>query len=196
MLLADIADRFALHRVQSPEDVARWETPFAHAYQAVFSGEPYFESFSLDRAAGVFRMLTGLPEHITLLAIDGKQQIAGFGIAVPLRTMDTIAPRLDGLVPVRQTYYLAELGVCPEARGLGVGRNLVRHRIRLMDRERYSHVVLRVADVHSSSAAMYQAMDFEDMGVSMSVTRERMDGEHRADERHFLCRLLSQVDVE
>src|SRR5690606_8678173 len=120
------------------------------------------------------------------------ERVVGFGIAVPLRTMDTIAPRPDGLVPVRQTYYLAEPGVCPSVRGHGPGRSLVQQRIALMDRERYSHVVLRVSDVHSSSAAMYQALHFEDMGVSMKVTRERTDGEHRPDERHFLCRLLSQ----
>lgn len=193
--MPDNANAFTVTRILTSEDAAKWEQPFAVAYQTVFQGEPYRESFTTAKAAGVFRMLTGLSDHITLIATDSAGDILGFGIAVPLNTMKTIAPRLDGLVPVRQTYYLAELGVLPQARGQGVGRALVRHRICLMDRERFSHVVLRVADVENSSAAMYKALDFEDMGVSMDVTRTRTDGETRADRRHFLCRVISQVDV-
>ncbi len=189
------ANSFTVTRILTAEDIAQWEQKFAQAYQTVFRGEPYRESFTTEKAAGVFRMLTALNDHITLIASDPSGNILGFGVAVPLSTMKTIAPRLDGLVPVRQTYYLAELGVLPEARGAGVGRALVRHRIRLMDRERFSHVVLRVSDTESSSAAMYKALDFEDMGVSMDVTRTRTDGHIRADQRHFLCRVISQVDV-
>lgn len=193
--MPDAANAFTVTRILTAEDVAHWEQPFAHAYQTVFQGEPYRESFTTDKAAGVFRMLTALNDHITLIASDAAGNILGFGIAVPLNTMKTIAPRLDGLVPVRQTYYLAELGVLPEARGQGVGRALVRHRIRLMDHERFSHVVLRVSDTENSSAAMYKALDFEDMGVSMQVTRARIGGDVSADQRHFLCRVISQIDV-
>ena len=193
--MPDDANSFTVTRILTREDIAQWEQPFARAYQTVFQGEPYRESFTTDKAAGVFRMLTALNDHITLIATDPSGNVLGFGIAVPLSTMKTIAPRLDGLVPIRQTYYLAELGVLPDARGEGVGRALVRHRICLMDRERFSHVVLRVSDTENSSAAMYKALDFEDMGVSMPVTRTRTDGEVRADVRHFLCRVISRVDV-
>jgi ribosomal protein S18 acetylase RimI-like enzyme len=193
--MPDDANSFTVTRILTSEDIAQWEQSFAHAYEAVFAGEPYLESFTPGKAAGVFRMLTELHDHITLIAADPSGDILGFGIAVPLSTMKTIAPRLDGLVPMRQTYYLAELGVLPNARGEGVGRALVRHRIRLMDRERFSHVVLRVSDTENSSAAMYKSLDFEDMGVSMDVTRPRIDGSVRADQRHFLCRVISQVDV-
>ena len=186
---------FSVLRVDTAEARAQWERPFAEAYREVFGGEPYREAYSVEKASGVFRMLTNLRGHITLLAVDGRGTVLGFGIAVPLGTQKTLAPRLDGLVPVRHTYYLAELGVRPSARGIGIGRELVRHRIRLMNRDRFSHVVLRVSDMASSSTAMYLALDFEPMGVSMSVTRERTDGQVREDERHFLCRLLSQVDV-
>jgi ribosomal protein S18 acetylase RimI-like enzyme len=193
--MPDDANSFTVTRILTSEDIAQWEQSFALAYQTVFQGEPYRESLSLEKAAGVLRMLTALNDHITLIASDPSGSILGFGIAVPLGTMKTIAPRLDGLVPIRQTYYLAELGVLPKARGVGVGRALVQHRIRLMDRERFSHVVLRVSDTAHFSAAMYKALDFEDMGVSMHVTRTRTDGEVRADQRHFLCRVISQVDV-
>ncbi len=193
--MPDDANSFTVTRILTSEDIAQWEQPFAHAYQTVFEGEPYRESFTAEKATEVLHTLTALNDHITLIACDPSGTILGFGIAVPLNTMKTIAPRLDGLVPVRQTYYLAELGVLPEARGAGVGRALVRHRIRLMDRERFSHVVLRVSDTENSSAIMYKALDFEDMGVSMHVTRTRTDGNVRADQRHFLCRVISQVDV-
>ena len=186
---------FTVHQIVSPADIIRWERSFASAYCQIFQGEPYLEAHTPEKAAGTFRMLTAIPDHITLIAADSSGAVLGFGIAVPLGAMKTIAPRLNGLVPARQTYYFAELGVLPAARHAGIGRALVRHRIRLMDRERYSHVVLRVSDTENSSAAMYKAMDFEDMGVSMTVTRTRTDGAVRQDRRHFLCRLLSQVDV-
>lgn len=184
-----------LIRIETPEEAARWQDAFSIAYREVFQGEPYFEEFSLEKAAGVFRMLVSIPDHITLLVVRDDQVVA-FGVAVPLSSMKTVAPRLQGLVPIRRTYYLAELGVRPGWRGHGFGKELVRQRIRLMDAARYSHVVLRVAEGQSRSFEMYESLDFVDMGVTMDVVRPRTDGSMKTDRRVFLCRLLSQVDVD
>lgn len=196
MELGPFDHEITLHRVTSRQDVERWQDPFARTYQTVFRGEPYREEFSLEKARGVFRMLTGLRDHITLIAARGADEVVGFGIAVPLVAMQTIAPRLEGLVQPKHTYYLAELGVLPEIRHRGLGKALIRERIRLMDTARYSAVVLRVSDEENRSAEMYQSLDFEDMGVRMTVTRPRVGGGLQTDTRRFLCRLLSQVDVE
>ncbi len=195
MQLHAFDDEVMLHRVETPADMDHWRSPFAETYQRVFRGEPYKEAFSLERAAGVFRMLTRVPDNITLIAAIGDR-VVGFGVAVPLSSMPTIAPRLEGLVAARHTYYLAELGVLPEMRKRGLGRALIRERLVHMDTERFSHVVLRVSDKANRSAEMYESLAFEDMGVWMDVTRRRVDGTTSRDRRRFLCRLLSQVDVD
>jgi hypothetical protein len=69
-------------------------------------------------------------------------------------------------------------------------------RLAIIDRDRYSHVVLRVADGRTSSFAMYRSLEFTDMGVSMLVHQRRTDGRVRADRRHFMSRVLSQVHVQ
>ena len=57
------------------------------------------------------------------------------------------------------------------------------------------HVVLRVAASRNASYEMYRAMGFDDMGVTMSVSTQRIDGEVRSDRRLFLSRMISQVDL-
>ena len=69
-------------------------------------------------------------------------------------------------------------------------------RIGQIDRALFSHVVLRVAEGRSASFDMYRSLDFEDMGVSMVVRQRRTDGTVKADTRHFLSRVLSQVQIE
>ena len=115
--------------------------------------------------------------------------------AIPLENKKSVATELTGLVPLRHTMYLAELGVLPEYRGRKIGRTLVRERLNLIDRDSYSHVVLRISADNTPSGEMYKALGFTDMGVYMEVKSRRTDGETRADRRQFLSRVLSQVDV-
>ena len=140
--------------------------------------------------------LTSVRDHITLLAIDEHSQLAGFGIAIPLTATRLVAASLAGLVPYKHTYYLAELGVLPAWRSRGLGRALVHERIKCMDQDKYSHVVLRVSASRDPSWDLYAEMGFEDMGVYMEVNARRNDGSYTADRRLFLSRVLSQVDVE
>lgn len=180
--------------VRAP-DVERHLPGFADAYQRIFSGEPYFEAFTREEAENTFRRLTRLSGNITILALDVDDRVLGFGVAIPLKHQPDVARELTGLVPLKHTMYLAELGVLPEFRGLGLGRQLVRERVKRVDQEHYSHVVLRVAEGASSSAMMYRALHFTDMGVSMEVTRRRVDGTTTRDVRHFMARVLSHVPV-
>jgi ribosomal protein S18 acetylase RimI-like enzyme len=107
-----------------------------------------------------------------------------------------VATELTGLVPIQHTFYLAELGVLEQYRGKGLGRLMVKERVRLIDRDRFSHVVLRVSMNHNPSSELYQAMGFEEMGVHMDVSAMRTDGRVTTDRRMFMSRVLSQVDVD
>lgn len=185
-----------IRRITTSAEVAQWRAAFIGAYQTIFSGFPYFERWYPAEAEGVYRRMTSLEDNITLVATRGTDQIVGFGIAIPVLGNRAVAAHLTGLVPLRHTFYLAELGVLDTYRGKGVGRTLVRERLRLIDPKRYSHVVLRVSTNHNPSSEMYKAMGFEEMGVYMDVSAMRTDGKVTTDRRMFLSKLLSQVEID
>jgi ribosomal protein S18 acetylase RimI-like enzyme len=196
MKIAELPDDVVVRRITTPDDVARWRGGFVGAYQTVFTGFPYFERWYPSEAEGVFRKLVAIPENVTLLATRGETQVVGFGVAIPLAEKPAVATVLTGLVPVRHTFYLAELGVLDPWRGKGIGRVLVRERLRLIEETKYTHVVLRVSMNHSPSSQMYKAMGFEEMGVHMDVSAMRVDGKVTTDRRMFLSKLLSQVPLD
>ena len=186
-------DDVRILRIHGSEEIAQWRAGFVGAYQTVFSGEPYFERFYPAEAEGVYHKLTGTPENITLLAVRGESQVVAFGIAIPLKSKSDVARHLTGLVPLANSFYFAELGVLDTYRGRGLGRELVRERLRMIDHETYSHVILRVAASRNASYDMYRSMGFEDMGVYMEVPAMRVDGRVFTDRRLFMCCVISQV---
>ena len=195
MLIADLDD-IAIRRIATPQDVAQWRAGFIGAYQTVFTGFPYFERWYPSEAEGVYQRLTAFDGNITLVATRGETQVVGFGIGIPIVGNRAVANHLTGLVPLKHTFYLAELGVLEGWRDRGLGRTLVRERLRMIDDQRYSHVVLRVSMNHSPSSEMYKAMGFEEMGVYMDVSAMRTDNKVTTDRRMFLSKLLSQVPLD
>jgi ribosomal protein S18 acetylase RimI-like enzyme len=195
MVITELDD-ITIRRLLTPADIAQWRAGFIGAYQTVFGGFPYNERWYPSEAEGVYRRLTSYPDNITLLATRGESQVVGFGVGVPILCNRAVSNVLTGLVPLKHTFYLAELGVLEEWRARGVGRTLVHERLRLIDDKRYSHVVLRVSNVGSPSSLMYKAMGFEEMGVSMDVSAMRTDNKVTTDRRVFLSKLLSQVPLD
>lgn len=183
-----------LHHLRTPEQVARWRPGFIGAYQTIFAGPPYQERHYPADVDGLYRKLTATPDQISLVAVHGSR-LVGFGIAVPLRFKKSVARSLAGLVPATHTMYLAELGVLSPYRGQGLGRALIRHRLQLMDAERYSHVVLRVPASSTTRRGLYESMGYEDMGVYQEVAARRIDGSVTTDRRLFLHGVLSQLDL-
>jgi ribosomal protein S18 acetylase RimI-like enzyme len=196
MHLCDFDDEIELLHLATKDTISQWEKRFTEAYQAIFAGDPYFEAFSEQEAETIYRSLTRIPGHITIIAVNRKGAIAGFGIAVPLTSSIPVSQELTGLIPVPHTMYFAELGVLNTYRGRGLGRALIKTRLNLINTDRYSHVVLRVAAEKNPSYDMYISMGFEDMGVYMSVSTKRIDGTLKTDQRLFLSRVRSQVKIE
>ena len=195
MILTELDGGTVIHRLSTPEDIERWRPGFIGAYQTVFAGFPYFERFYPDEAQGIYKKLTSAPNNITLLATRGDQ-VQGFGVGIPLTSKRSVANQMTGLVPLQHTFYLAELGVLPEYRGQQIGRTLVRERLRFIDPDCYSHVVLRISTNTTPSSEMYRAMGFTEMGVYMNVNSLRTDGQVNSDRRLFMSRMLSQVDLD
>ncbi len=193
MIVRELDDGVVIRRVT--DDADDWRAPFTGAYQTIFSGPPYYERHSPSEAEGIYRKLTAIPGNITLLATVGTNAVVGFGIAIPLAAKPPVAAELSGLVPVQHTMYLAELGVLESYRSKGLGKVLVQERLAAMDRNNYSHVVLRVSAGENPSSRLYKDLGFEDMGVYMEVSHMRIDGRVKTDRRIFLSKVLSQVEI-
>lgn len=136
------------------------------------------------------------PENLTLLALKGQAEVVGFGLAVPIIARRDIVRELSGLIPVRHSYYLSELGVLESCRGTGLGSQLVKLRLDSIDKQRYTHVVLRTSAIKTTSYKMYIKLGFDDMGVYMEVPSLRQDGRETTDRRLFLSRVLGAPDIE
>lgn len=184
-------DGLRIVRIESLEDAAPYRASFAGAYQDIFSEPPYNERIYPSEAEGVLTAFLQVPEHQVLLAVKGELSVVGFGIGVPAATRPDVARELRGLLPVAHTWYLAELGVLGSWRSRGLGHDLVRHRLELVERKRYSHVVLRVSASRNASYDMYLSLGFDDIGVYMEVPARRMDGTVSTDRRLFLSKVLS-----
>lgn len=183
-------DGLRIVRVFTNKDAEPYRASFAGAYQDIFSGAPYFERFWASEALGILDGFLRVPDHVTLLAVKGESRVVAFGIGVPMVARPDIARELRGLVPIRESFYLAELGVQDGWRGKGLGRQLVDLRISSIDVNRYSHVLLRTVATRRGAYDMYRSLDFEDMGVYMEVPSRRVDGTVTTDRRLFLSRVL------
>jgi ribosomal protein S18 acetylase RimI-like enzyme len=196
MVIVELEDDIAIRHLKTADEVARWRPGFMETYQTIFSGFPYFERFFPSEVDGIYQNLTETPSNIMLVATRGNSTVLGFGVGIPLMHKHSVPNQLIGLVPINHTFYLAELGVLRKYRGKHVGRTLVRERLRLIDRDRYSHVLLRISCNNTPSSEMYRAMGFEEMGVYMEVSAMRTDGRVTSDRRLFMSRVLSQVDID
>ncbi|MEZ4317289.1 MAG: GNAT family N-acetyltransferase [Myxococcota bacterium] len=195
MIIRELEDGVVIRRLTTTEDAADWRAAFTGAYQTIFSGHPYYERYYPSEAEGIFRKLTTTPGNIFLLATRGDTQVVGFGVAIPLQAKVSVAAELTGLVPTKHTMYLAEMGLLDSYRGRGLGKCLVSERLKLMDRDSYSHVLLRVSTTESPSLQLYKDLGFEEMGVYTEVPSMRIDGRVKTDRRMFLSKVLSQVKV-
>lgn len=183
-------DEVRVLQVDRPEEVVPFRPSFVGAYQTVFAEPPYNERYFPSEAEGVLQRVLQTPGQISLLAVRGTTQVLGFGLGVPLASRPDVARHMHGLVPIPNTFYLAELGVLPDWRYRGLGRLLVQLRVDRIDRERYTHVLLRTSATRHPAHDMYQRMGFEDIGVYMEVPSRRLNGTVSSDRRLFLCRVL------
>lgn len=195
MIIRTLEDGLEVHRVDRPDEVAAYRDSFARAYVRVFAEPPYEERFTEDEAARLWDRLTGDEDDVVLVVLD-RGEVVGFAIATPLLEVPDVARELAGLVPPRHTMYLAELGVVPEHSRERLGRMLAHLRLKLIDEDTFSHVVLRAPQGVRPILDMYEELGFTDMGVSMKVTHLRIDGEVRSDERTFMGRVRSLVHVD
>ena len=189
-------DGIRIIRLRSHSESLAYRAAFAGAYQTVFSDPPYNERFYPSEAQSVLRQHLETPGSIVLLAVRGIAQVVGFGLAVPAVARGDVSRELQGLLPVRRSIYMSELGVLSRYRKGGLGQQLVKLRLSLMDPTRYDHIVLRTSASRDGAYEMFRGLGFEDMGVYMEVTSRRIDGSVSTDRRLFLTRPVNAEDSE
>jgi len=185
-------DEVKILQVSRPEQIIPFRASFVGAYQTIFSEPPYNERFYPNEAEGILRRVLQTRDHIALLAIRGKGQVVGFGFGVPLSARADVARHMHGLIPVDHTFYLAELGVLNGYRSMGLGQELIRQRLERLNKERFSHVLLRTSAARNKATDIYIDLGFEDMGVYMNVSHRRVDGGVRSDRRLFYSKVLTR----
>ena len=187
-----MSEEIRICHIQSPTEALLYRASFVGAYQTVFSQPPYSERFYPDEAQSVLQRMLETPNQITLLAVSGRSTVVGFGMGVPLVSRPDVSRHMHGLLPVDHTFYLAELGVLPAYRGNGLGRELVRKRLEMVNTDRFSHAVLRTSVSRDAAQNLYLELGFEDIGVYMEVRSRRIDGSVRSDRRLFLSKVLTR----
>jgi len=180
----------SLIRVASPRELLPYRASFVGCYQTVWSEPPYNEEFYPYEAEAVLRRQLQSPGHITLLAVRGVSTVVGFGFSTPLKSRPEVARHMAGLLPAEHTMYLAELGVLRAYRGLGLGGAMVEERIDAIDRQVYTHALLRTSASKNAGYEMYLSRGFDDIGVYMEVPSRRVGGTVRTDRRLFLSKVL------
>ena len=133
MEILESRDGIDIIRLYSSHDAKPYRASFVGSYQTVFADPPYNERFFPSEAEAVIHKTLQTKDHITLLCVK-EELVIGFGFAIPVSSRSSVIQKLRGLLPVSNSFYLAELGVLEKYRRRGLGRALTEHRIRIQMR--------------------------------------------------------------
>jgi GNAT superfamily N-acetyltransferase len=190
MILVDRPDGLKIVRITRPEEAIVYRAAFAGCFQDVWSEPPYNQRVYPSEAEGILVSYLRTPEQITLLVVRGVSQVVGFAIGVPAATGPDVVREVRGLVPVADTFFLAELGILESWRGNGIGRQLIDLRGSLIDRQRYHQALLRVSTAKNLLYDLYRGLGYEDVGLHTEVASLRTDGSVTTDRRVYLFKSL------
>ena len=89
-------------------------------------------------------------------------------IGLRLAKLPGISRHIHGLLPPKYTL-LRRLGVVPEHRQQGLGKQITQRYLDWVDEQPCNHVLMRISDTPSLVNQMFIDMGFEDIGVSMEL---------------------------
>ena len=176
--------------IQKFSEIEPYLASLCQTYQIVFSTPPYSERFYPNEVRNLVHHHLKGKEQSTLLAVRDNRVI-GFGLASPVKNYPDIARRIRGLLPVKQTYYIVDLGVLPDCRRKGLAQRITDQHLLEMNTGRYNYVVLRSSYSEDPAHFLFQKMGFEDMGVYMDIHSRKTDGSTRTDHRMILSKMVN-----
>lgn len=155
---------------------------FVDAYKQAFARDPYDETYTDDQVIeGVWK--PHLQDGIIMVVTDeeARGKLVGFGCAVPFSNVpQDVKQFLDelsegGELPSefdhRSAWYMSELGVVDDYIGEGAAWELVKQRMRSIDRRsERGQFFMRTAAVGSNSKPMYLKMGAKELPVLQDLT--------------------------
>jgi len=115
-----------------------------------------------------------LNEGITLVAIENNQVIGAL-LSCPLAFDEYVTSEITENFALEKCVYIAEMMVTEQARGKGVGRQLLAAFFEMSDTKQYSDAFIRVWDKNVGAIALYEKMGFTPY-TSIEQTKRKADG--------------------
>lgn len=160
---------------------------FAQVYREAFAGEPWYEAYTdAEVLADVW------DEHIDsgaiILARDGGK-VVGLGCAQPLtKASSNVQEFLESAssftADPAATWYMSELAVDAGYRRLGIGKELVRHRLLVASHRGATHFTFRTAIEGSNSLRLYRALGADELAERQDMSHDQqvvVNGSHSTE---------------
>lgn len=162
---------------------------FIAMYQEAFAGPPYYETYTPEEVLEEV-LLPHLRDGLVMVIQDLEKggKLVGFGCALPFeKSPDDVKEFLEGLhqsghLPEgfehHRAWYMSELGVLNEYRGLGAAYELVLQRMRSLDHLGADQYFMRTAAVGSNSKHLYIKIGSQEIDVLQDVSGTEQDIEN------------------
>lgn len=130
--------------------------------------ELYLESFSTGLSAQTFDP-NGIGQYIDRLFDEGygivvleEDMVVGALLATPLSFDEWIPDKIRQNFLIEECVYIAEMMVKENARGKGLGKQLLLEFIQTLDKKRFKHVFIRVWVENIPAISLYRSMGYRD----------------------------------
>jgi diamine N-acetyltransferase len=115
-----------------------------------------------------------LKEGVALMAIENNEVIGAL-LSCPLAFDEYVTSEITENFAVEKCVYVAEMMVATQARGKGIGRQLLTAFLESPDTKQYSDAFIRVWNQNVGAIALYQKMGFVPY-TSIEQTKQKADG--------------------
>ena len=128
----------------------------------------YLESFSTGLSAQKIDPVV-IGQYLDALFVEGygilvteKDELTGALLAAPLSIDDQLPDKIKQNFSVENCVYIAEMMVIENARGKGWGKQLLQEFIQTVDKQRFTHVFIRVWVENVPAVTLYRKMGYEE----------------------------------
>jgi len=115
-----------------------------------------------------------LKEGVALVAIENNEVIGAL-LSCPLTFDEYVTSEIIENFAVEKCVYVAEMMVATQARGKGIGRQLLTAFYESSETKKYSDAFIRVWDKNEGAIALYQKMGFAPY-TGIEQTKQKADG--------------------
>jgi len=115
-----------------------------------------------------------LKEGVALVAIENNE-VLGALLSCPLAFDEYVTSAITENFALEKCVYIAEMMVAEQARGKGIGRQLLTAFFEMSDTKQYSDAFIRVWDKNVGAIALYEKMGFTPY-TTIEQTKQKANG--------------------